>query len=201
MSLSPPRVAVFAVPCIGRRGRFGPPVAALLSLLLLAGAGCRPVATPRPPAPSPAPPTEVRRQGQQEAARRCAQRRDALLAGLAELRRAERDLAAERAALPPPAAAPPVWDEAREQRYRPEDRELDRERHERDLAAWRQGEAERLASWRERQAGRETRAQERLDRLSRALHRRAPALFTGPTSIEVKPQELARLNRCPAVPG
>jgi len=171
-----------------------------LSLGLLAGGalGCRPASAP--PSPSRSPQVEIRRQRQQLAARQCQVRREDLLAGLAELRRAEGALAELRALASPPAAPPPVWDEEKEQRYSQADQELDRQRYEQELAAWRQRQAGRQAVI-DQQRQRLDAAQRRLDRQAQRLRRDYPGLFTGPTSIEVKPQELERLSRCPAPPA
>ena len=139
-------------------------------------------------------------QQQQLAVRQCRQRRQDLLEGLAELRRAEVALAEARLLSVPPLGAPPVWDEAREQRYSQVDQELDRQRYEQELAAWQQRQADRyvlIARQRQQQEA----AQLRLDRQAQALQQRYSGLFSAPTSIEVKPQELERLTRCPAAPA
>ncbi len=120
--------------------------------------------------------------------------------GLAELRRAEAALAEQRVAVPPALPPRPVWDAAREARYSQEDQELDRQRYEQELEAWRQLQAGQAAAWQERREQRDL-AQARLDRQSRRLHQRFPGLFTGPTSIELNPLELERLSRCPPVAG
>lgn len=162
--------------------------------------GCRP-APPPPPRPQVSPPgAQAESLKQQQVARQCLQRRQALQEGLAELRRAEAALAEQRAAAPPPASAPPVWDEATERRFSQADQELDRQRHEQELEAWRQRQADRqalIAAQRQRLE----QAQQRLDRQAQLLRRQYPDLFTAPTSIELKPQELERLNRCPEGPA
>lgn len=168
--------------------------------LLASGAlGCRPAPSPRalPPA---AQAERQRKQQQQLAARQCQERRQQLQQGLAELRRAEALLADERAASLAPPLAPPIWDEAREQRFSQVDQQLDRQRYEQQLAAWQGLRAERRAAI-DRQRLRLTQAQQRLDRQAQRLQKRYPGLFTGPTSIEVKPRELERLSRCPAGPA
>lgn len=172
----------------------------LLSFSLLAGGamGCRPATPPRPQASPPA--AQAQTPQQQQAARQCLQRRQALQEGLAELRRAEAALADQRAAAPPPASAPPVWDEAMEQRFSQADQELDRQRHEQELEAWRQRRADRQVLI-DAQRQRLEQAQQRLDRQAQLLRRQYPDLFTAPTSIELKPQELERLNRCPEGPA
>ncbi len=171
----------------------------LISLGLLASCalGCR--TTPPPGTPSPAAQAEaLREQNRQQelAARQCRKRRQELQQDLAELRRAEAVLAEERAVPLSPLPAPPIWDESAEQRYSKVDQELDRQRYEQELAAWNQ-----LRAGTEDQRLRLTQAQQRLDRQAQRLQKRYPGLFTGPTSIEVKPQELERLNRCPATPA
>lgn len=174
----------------------------LLSVGLLVGGalGCRPAPPPRPAPTSSAGQSETVLQQRQLAVRQCRQRRQDLLEGLAELRRAEVALAEARLLSVPPLGAAPVWDEAREQRYSQVDQELDRQRYEQELAAWQQRQAERqplIARQRQQQEA----AQLRLDRQAQALQQRYPGLFSAPTSIEVKPQELERLTRCPAAPA
>lgn len=200
--------AVVGVPAdvrsgLGGRARSGRRLLAGLSLGLLAAGvlGCQSAVAP----PQTAPPTasaEARRQQQQQrqrqqlAARQCLQQREVLLEGLAELRRAEASLAEQRVLAPAPTEQPPVWDEEKESRYSEVDQELDRQRYEQDLAAWRQRQA---ASSLQRQ--RLDAAQQRLNRQAQLLQQRYPGLFTGPASIEVRPQELARLSRCPEPPA
>lgn len=174
----------------------------LLSLGLLAGGalGCRPAAPQRPGTTPPGGQNETLRQQEQLAVRQCRQRRQELLDGLAELRRAEVALAEARLLAPPPLGSPPVWDEAREQRYSQVDQELDRQRYEQELADWQRRRDERqlrIARQRQQQEA----AQLRLDRQARALQQRYPGLFSAPTSIEVQPQALERLTRCPSGPA
>lgn len=168
-----------------------------LGLLASCALGCR--STPPPATPSAAPQAEaLREQNKQQelAARQCRKRRQELQQDLAELRRAEAVLADARAVPLSPLPAPPIWDESAEQRYSKVDQQLDRQRYEQELAVWKQLRAEI-----EQQRLRLTQAQQRLDRQAQRLQKRYPGLFTGPTSIEVKPQELERLNRCPATPA
>lgn len=175
----------------------------LLSLGLLAGGslGCRPAPSPKaPPVSSQPDRLQEQKRQQQVALRQCLQRRQELLQGLAELRRAEAVLADERAAPLPSLPAPPIWDEATEQRYSQVDQELDRQRYEQELESWRRRRADRRADL-EQQRLRLAQAQQRLNRQAQGLQKRYPELFTGPTSIEVKPQELERLSRCPATPA
>ena len=132
--------------------------------------------------------------------RQCHQRRRALLQGLTELRLAETRLADLRAERPPPLPPAPVWDEAAEQRYSQVDQDLDRQRYEQDLAAWQRQQADQpalLAQQRQREAA----AQQRLNGQMQRLQKRYPGLFTGPSSIEIRPQELERLSRCPSGPA
>lgn len=184
----------------GRRPRW----ALLLSLGLLASGalGCRPAPSPQVPPPSSQADLLQGRKRQQQVAWRqqCLQRREDLLQGLADLRRAEAVLADERATIPPPLPPAPIWDEATEQRYSKADQELDRQRYEQELAAWsrlRSDGRDRIAQQRLRLS----QAQQRLNRQAKLLHKRYPGLFTAPTSIEVRPQELERLSRCPARPA
>jgi hypothetical protein len=172
-----------------------------LGLLASGALGCSPAPAPQAPASPPSAQADLLRQQQQQLAlRQCQQRRQELLQGLAELRRAEARLADERAAPLSPLPAPPIWDEAREQRFSQVDQQLDRQRYEQELAAWKQLRAERRAEI-DQQRLRLTQAQQRLDRQAQGLQKRYPGLFTGPNSIEVKPQELERLSRCPATPA
>ena len=199
MPLFLPRRTVSFSPRLQRRQQRWPLLLSL-SLLAMAAQGCRPQPSPQPPVPSPAAQADALRQRQQLAARGCQQRRRDLLEGLAELRRAEAALADARAASHPPLSSPPVWDEAAEQRFSLVDQELDRQGYEQELAAWQRRRAEQhtaLAQQRQQLAE----AQQRLNRQAQRLRQRYPALFTGPTSIEVRPQEWRRLNRCPDGPA
>jgi len=169
-----------------------------LGLMLLAAAalGCsrqRPSNGPAEAPPKPSP--------QELAAQQCRQRRDALQSQLRELRQAETDLARLRRAPMPPTPGRPVWDEEKEQRYSQEDQEIDRQAYLRDLDAWRLEDDARWAAWLQRQTPEIAQKQRRLNQLSQALHAQHPQLFTGPSSIEVKPAELARLSSCEALPG
>lgn len=166
-----------------------------LSLVLLSAAalGCsgqRPGGTSgeTPPKLSP----------QELAAQQCRARRDALQDQLRELRKAEIDLARLRRAPMPPTPGRPVWDEEKERRFSQEDQELDRQAYLRDLDAWRLQDDARWAAWLQRQTPEIVASQRRLNQLSQQLHAEHPELFTGPTSIEVKPGELARLSDCRA---
>lgn len=191
---------------LGRSGRrrAGRRALAGLSFSLLAAGvlGCRPAAAPpsrvAPPEASTESPRQqqLQRQRQQLAALQCRQRREELLQGLVELRRAESALADQRALAPAPASPPPVWDEEKESRYSQVDQELDRQRYEQELAAWR---ARHAGTFQQRE--RLDAAQQRLNRQAQLLQQRYPGLFTGPASIEVRPQELARLTRCPQPPA
>lgn len=164
-----------------------------LTLLAAAGLGCR---QRRDALPDP-----QRRVEQQRSARLCRQRRQDLQLRLEDLRRTEAELLGLRGATPPPGPPPPRWNEEEEQRYRPEDQEFDRLSHERELAAWRESETLRRSAWRARHAERLDALQVRLDGVAAGLRRQYPDLFTGPTSIEVRPAVLARLSDCPAQPG
>ena len=175
-------------------GGLGRGLKASLSLILLATLtlGC---GGPRPSSGDRGQPSEAPT-AQQRALNQCQRLRDQLLAGLRELRQAELNLARLRSAPLSPAPGRPIWDEEKERRYSQEDQEIDRQHYLRDLAAWREQEQARWAAWQQRQTPEIMAAQQRLNQLSLQLHRRYPVLFTGPTSIEVRPGELARLSRC-----
>jgi signal transduction histidine kinase len=133
---------------------------------------------------------------QEPALRQCQQRRSTLLGQLQDLRRAEIRLARLRSTPMPPTPGRPIWDEEKESRFSQEDQELDRQAYQRDLARWQERDAARLAAWSQRQTPDIGASQQELNRLSRQLHDQYPQLFTGPGSIEIRPQELARLSRC-----
>lgn len=142
---------------------------------------------------------EQRRQRQrrlEQAVRRCQADRERLLADLAQLRQEELELSVLRPELYVPAKGPPAYDEATESRYTQTDRDLDRQRYERELAAWSEREVPRRLAWEAEHGGRLARAQARLDRLASSLRRRHPDLFITPTAIEVREPELERLKRC-----
>jgi hypothetical protein len=190
------RPVVFRSPrrLTGRLPRW--PLLLSVGLIAVGSLGCRPAARPQAP-PSSAQAGALK---QELVLRQCQQRRRELMQDLADLRRAEAELADRRAELPPPLPSPPVWDEAAEQRYSQVDQELDRQRYEQDLAAWQQRRADhraRVALQRQREAP----AQQRLNDQAQRLQQRYPGLFTAPGSIEIRPQELERLSRCPSGPG
>jgi len=171
-----------------------------LGLGLLAVGGCS--GQPPPPRTSPRqPPPQLERPLDRQAAQRCLRRRDQLHSRLQQLRRSERQLDRLRRATPSFPVPRPVWDQEREQRYSRVDQEIDRENHERALAAWRQSRAAFQASWRQRQAGELAAEQVRLNRLAAELRHSHPDLFSGPGSIELNPGVLERLQRCPQVPA
>lgn len=198
--LGPPQPSARrATPAASRaRSPIGGRLALGLSLALLAwaGQGCgRQQAPQAQQAPRPSQAEQL------QSAHQCIRQRQDVETRLASLRRAEWELAQLRGASPPWSRPRPVWDEQLEQRYSPADQELDRQRYERELAAWEASEARARAEWRQRHALRLDAAQERLDRFAAGLRRDHPDLFTGPLSIEVNPPVLARLQRCPTPPG
>jgi len=162
----------------------------LLAASLLACSGQRPPmgGGERPPEISP----------QERALRQCRERRSTLLGQLRELRRAELSLARLRSAPMPPTPGRPIWDEEKESRFSQEDQELDRQTYQRDLARWQERDSARWSAWQQRQTPEIVESQNGLNRLSRQLHGTYPQLFTAPGSIEIRPQELARLSRCEA---
>jgi hypothetical protein len=173
-----------------------------LGLLLLGGGACSRRQPPqarqaRQAPPPPLPPAPLDRQ----AAQHCLSRREQLHSRLQQLRRSERELLRLRRATPSFPVPRPVWDEAKEQRYSPVDQEIDRQNHERELAAWRQSRAAFQAGWRRRHAAELAAEQTRLNRLAAELRQSHPDLFSGPISIELNPGVLERLQHCPLAPA
>jgi len=168
-----------------------------LPILLLATAltACRgPGPGARPPIGAPAPQAELQ---QQEQARLCRQTSRTVSSELAALRQVERRLSGLRQEVDPGASSPaPLWDGAREQRYSEQDRDLDRQRYERQLAAWQRQQAAGRQAWDGRHRRELAGAQSELNARSRRLRRLRPNLFTGPTSIEVNPAVLDQILRC-----
>lgn len=131
-----------------------------------------------------------------QAVRQCQAERQQLLADLSQLRQEELELSVLRPENYVPAKGPPVYDEAMEARYTQTDRDLDRQRYDRELAAWSEREVPRRLAWEAEHGARLARAQARLDRLATSLRRRHPDLFLTPTGIEVREPVLERLQRC-----
>lgn len=127
---------------------------------------------------------------------RCLRERSSLESQMADLRRAEVQLARVKQDRYVPLPAPEPWDEATEARYRLEDREADWQRHRQAQEAWQRREQSHRASWKANYQARLQLAQERLDRQARQLRTRRPELFTGPGSIEFNPEVAHRLLHC-----
>jgi hypothetical protein len=141
----------------------------------------------------------VRRQRQQRleaATLRCREERERLRRDLASLEALVQEVSLVRAELYAPAKAPPTYDEAMEARFSQTDRNLDRERYDKELAAWSEQEVPRRRAWEAEHALRLERVQDRLDGLAASLRRRHPALFTTPTGIEVNEPVRQRLQGC-----
>lgn len=139
----------------------------------------------------------VQRQlAQQRAQELCLQERPSLVAQMAALRRAELQLARVKEETYVPLPAPDAWDEARESRFRQEDREADWQRHLQAQEAWQRRERNHRANWTANHRDRLLIAQERLDREAQALRSRRPELFTAPGSIEFNPEVAQRLRNC-----
>jgi len=173
------------------RRQLGLPIL-LLATGLTACRGPGPVA--RSPIAAPAPQSELQRQ---EQARLCRQASRTVSSELAALRQVERRLSALRQQGDPGYSSPaPRWDEAREQRYSEQDRDLDRQRYQRQLAAWQQQQATGRQAWEGRHRRELAGAQSELNARSRRLRRLRPNLFTGAASIEVNPVVLDRILRC-----
>ena len=118
-------------------------------------------------------------------------------AELASLRLAELRLSRLRQQSEPAASDRPIWDEALEQRYSEQDRDLDRQRYERQLALWQQQQAEWQQAWEPRHRQELAEAQNELNARVRRLRRLRHDLFTAPGSIEVNPAVLAQIQHCP----
>jgi len=173
-----------------------------LGLSLLAAGGCSRRQPPQAPRASRAPQAQPQPQPlDRHAAQRCLRRREQLHSRLQQPRRSERQLLRLRRATPPFSTPGPIWDEAKEQRYSPVDQEIDRQNHERELAAWRESQTAFQARWRRRQAAELAAEQARLNRLAAGLRRQYPDLFSGPISIELNPAVLERLQHCPLAPA
>lgn len=169
-----------------------------LPILLLATvlSACQsPWSADRPNPVTPAP--QLRATERQAQAQRCRQFRHTISTELAALRQAERHLARLRQHSEPTASERPIWDEALEQRYSEQDRDLDRQRYERQLALWQQQQAEGQQAWERRHRQELDAAQDELNTRASRLRGRRHDLFTGPTSIEVNPTVLAQIQRCP----
>jgi hypothetical protein len=128
--------------------------------------------------------------------KRCRERQPTVSSLMVALRRAERNLADVKAEEFLPAAPPQAPDEAMLARFRREDQEFERERHEAELAAWRDREADRRSAWRASHRQRLERAQTELDRAARELRDMEPSLFTGPGSIEFDVAVARRVTLC-----
>lgn len=126
----------------------------------------------------------------------CRNQRRQLLALMASLRRTEAELAATKRDTYRSSSAPPPWDEDRESRYRLEDRELDRQRHEAAVAGWQSREAARRAAWEAGRRRRQDQAQQRLNQTARRLRQLEPDLFIAPGSIEFDAAVVRRLRTC-----
>ncbi|MCT0223619.1 hypothetical protein [Synechococcus sp. CS-1328] len=126
---------------------------------------------------------------------RCRQQRQPMLTLVTELRRTRQSLADLRLEGYDPSPRPRPPDEELEARYRPEDQELDRERYEAALAAWKQAEWQRRGRWearhRERRAVLETQQRQQLAELRRLN----PSLLKGDRFEE---QDVARYSHCRA---
>lgn len=137
-----------------------------------------------------------RQRAQQRAQELCLQERPGLVAQMASLRRAELQLARVKEETYVPLPAPDPWDEARESRFRQEDREADWQRHLQAQEAWQRREWNHRANWMANHQDRLLIAQERLDQEAQALRSRRPELFTAPGSIEFNPEVARRLSNC-----
>lgn len=127
---------------------------------------------------------------------RCRRQRPELEARMADLRRAEAELARVKEEIYVPSAPPPAWDEAAESRFRQEDRDSDWQRHQQAQDRWVQREKERHARWSADRGERLAAAQARLNAEARGLRNRRADLFTGPGSIVFQPEVEEEIRRC-----
>jgi DNA segregation ATPase FtsK/SpoIIIE-like protein len=126
---------------------------------------------------------------------RCRQQRQPMLALVTELRRTRQTLADQRLEAYTPAPRPQPPDEELEARYRPEDQELDRERYEAALAAWREAESQRRRRWEARHRARRMVLEAQQQQQLAELRRRNPALLKGDALQE---QAVSRYSQCRA---
>ena len=132
-----------------------------------------------------------------QAVEQCQRNRPRIQTLMANLRRDERELAAVKQDRYLPTAAPrKPFDEETESRFRPEDQELDRQRHEAAVAEWENLEASRRRQWQSAHRQRIDQAQAQLNRTARQLRELEPRLFTAPQSIEFAPVVARQVTRC-----
>ena len=132
-----------------------------------------------------------------QAVEACQRLRPRIQTLMAKLRRDERDLAAVKKERYFSTAAPrKPFDEETESRFRPEDQELDRQRHEAAVAEWEGREASRRGQWHRAHQQRLDQAQLQLNRTARQLRELEPRLFTAPQSIEFSSTVARRVTRC-----
>ena len=177
----------------------------VIPALLIAGvigawiSGCR---RPTTTAPSPADQETGRTSGPspevlEQAITRCKASREEVSNLMTTLRLSERDLAAAKAErYAPTQAPPPPLDEAELARFRPEDRELDRQRHAEAMSAWEASDVPRRREWMAGHQARLSRHQSQLDRAARRLRELEPSLFTAPGSIEYDPDVAETIQSC-----
>ena len=142
------------------------------------------------------PPLPKSSQQQRIARERCLRERPALETKMAELRRAEAQLARVKEETYGPRSSPPRWNEDQESRFRPEDRDADWQEYLQAREEWTRKEGAQRALWQADHARRLDDAQARLDQLARSLRERQADLFTAPGSIEFNPVAIQRLRDC-----
>jgi hypothetical protein len=115
---------------------------------------------------------------------------------MAELRRAEAQLARVKEETYGPRPSPPRWNEDQESRFRPEDRDADWQNYLKAREDWTRRESAQRARWQADHVRRLDDAQARLDQLARSLREQQADLFTAPGSIEFNPVAIQRLRDC-----
>lgn len=138
-------------------------------------------------------------QRERNALESCLRERPELEAQMVSLRRAEAELARVKQEGYVPLPPPEPWNEARESRYRLEDREADWQRYLQAQEDWKRREEQHRSSWHVGHQSRLQEAQATLDRVARELRSRRPNLFTGPGSIEFNADVVSQIRSCRAI--
>ncbi|MFM9047055.1 MAG: hypothetical protein ACKOOH_05280 [Cyanobium sp.] len=127
---------------------------------------------------------------------RCLRERPGLEAQMADLRATEAHLAHVKGESYGGLPGPEPWDEAKESRFRVEDREADWQKHLQAREDWKQRNQSRQRAWETLHRERLRAAQSRVDEQALSLRAQEPDLFTGPGSIEFNPLAVHRIRHC-----